>query len=387
MSKISIDTHRSGRFYFEVGVDFEQIKPILQRVADAQARFASVPILPDIATQLEREVLVASVFGTNTIEGGTLTEAETAQVIASESAPGENEQRVLNIRNAYAKAEQFAEHILTSNGQSQAAAAVQLEELMLTDLHAIITQGLSHPHNIPGQFRDNEKGQLTKVGDVEHGGVYTPPKCRDDIELLLTEFLNWINSESLLSLNPLIRAPLAHYYFERIHPFWDGNGRVGRVLEAVILKCAGFKYAPFALSRFYLQHIDDYFSVFNIARKKQEDHDKHPNTVFVELFLHGMLHVLNELHNRVNRIMAFILYENALNNLVNTRQINSRQYSIVHTLLQKGQTHAIKDIQSQTWYTLLYRKLSAKTRTRDLKQLVELGLISVNKEHITLLIP
>lgn len=40
-----------------------------------------------------------------------------------------------------------------------------------------------------------------------------------------------------------MRAPLLHLYFELIHPFWDGNGRVGRVLEASVLLAAGYQYA------------------------------------------------------------------------------------------------------------------------------------------------
>jgi fido (protein-threonine AMPylation protein) len=49
-----------------------------------------------------------------------------------------------------------------------------------------------------------------------------------------------------------IRAPLVHFYYEQIHPFWDGNGRVGRVIEATLLQAAGYRYAPFAMARHYL---------------------------------------------------------------------------------------------------------------------------------------
>ncbi|WP_365303207.1 Fic family protein [uncultured Thiodictyon sp.] len=55
-----------------------------------------------------------------------------------------------------------------------------------------------------------------------------------------------------LKVPVLIRAPLVHYYYEQIHPFWDGNGRVGRVIEASLLLGEGFRYAPFAQARYYL---------------------------------------------------------------------------------------------------------------------------------------
>ena len=355
-----------------------RIQPLLQRVEDAHLRFASVPILPDVATRLEREVVVSSVFGTNTIEGGTLTEEETAAVIDTEIAKEEKEKRVLNIMRAYSKAEGFAAACakVTTVSPDEHGLAIVLREAMLKDLHAIITEDLAHSQNLPGQYRDNQKGQ------------YTPPKCRDDIEILVKEYLEWMNSPELSQLSPLIRAPLAHYYFERIHPFWDGNGRVGRVLEAMALKCAGYKYAPFALSRYYLEHIDEYFAVFNLARKAEENKEHYPNTVFVEFFLKGMLSVLNILHDRVNRIIAILLYESSLNVKLQNKNINMRQFMIVNNLLSHGVEHQLTNVQAQTWYQLLYRKLTTKTRTRDLKGLVEERLIAITDDKtLILLVP
>ncbi len=388
--RVTVETFRSGVFAFQIGVDLARIQPLLQRVEDAHARFASVPILPDVATRLEREVVVSSIFGTNTIEGGTLTEEETAVVIDTEVAKEEKEQRALNIKNAYSQAEGFAEKCIDENlgTQERQGLVIGLHEKMIRDLHSIITEGLTHSQNVVGEYRDNQKGQITKVGDAEHGGVYTPPKCRDDIDLLIKQYLEWVNSSELSQLSPLIRAPLAHYYFERIHPFWDGNGRVGRVLEAIVLKCAGYKYTPFALSRYYLEHIDEYFTVFNLTRKAEENREQYPNTVFIEFFLEGMLNVLNLLHDRINRIIAMLLYETALNTKLQMKDINIRQFTIINNLLPHGIEHQLKYLQSQAWYMVLYQKLTSKTRARDLKGLVDEGLIIVTDDKkVKLLIP
>ena len=76
-------------------MDFEKLQPLLQRVEDAHSRFTSIPFLPEIAIQLEKEVIVSSVHGTNTIEGAELTEEETAKIIETKIAPEEKEKRVL----------------------------------------------------------------------------------------------------------------------------------------------------------------------------------------------------------------------------------------------------------------------------------------------------
>ena len=387
-----IETHRSGFFRFMVGVDMASIEADLLRIEDAHHRFSSIPIIPDVAARLEKEVVAASVFGTNTIEGGTLSEEETARVIERlPESRDETEQRVINIKHAYEKAETFSQQCINSLKRDNSPAqgiAVSLQEAMFTDLHELITQQLSHPLNVPGQYRDNQKGQLTKVGDAEHGGVYTPPKCKDDIILLMRSFIEWINSDEIRRLPPLIRAPLAHYYFERIHPFWDGNGRVGRVVEMLILKCAGYKYAHFALSRFYLDNIDEYFTVFNRARKSEESGETNPNTAFIRFFLKGMLTVINQLHDRANRIIALVLYENMLNNLLNDRKINQRQYIIVTTIMETGLSLPLKTLQAKPWYQALYQKLSSKTCSRDLNGLVDHQILELTKDkELRLLVP
>lgn len=382
-----VETHRSGVFKFQAAVDLDSLKPLIDRVEDAHKRFSSVPILPDIAASLEKEVLVSGIFGTNTIEKGALTEEEVAETleIPPEKVEEERKKRIVNIRKAYFRAERFASiHFEHANKYFPA----HLVEEMFLDLHKDITEGLTHPDNIPGKYRDNPKERLTtKVGDSDHGGVYTPPKCLDDIKTLMTKFIGWINSENISALSPLIRAPLAHYYFERIHPFWDGNGRVGRVIEAVILKSAGYKYAPFALSRYYLDNIDTYFSLFNKARKA-EGKKPFPNNVFVEFFLKGMLEVLNKLHDRVNSMTAVLLFQTMLRDRLDRKIINDRQYTIVSNLMVKGTTHKLTDIQVEPWYQSLYKKLTRHTISRDWKGLVEEKLISIdNKEVVRVLVP
>jgi len=102
-----VDTHRSGPFVFQVGLDQEVLHLLLKRVIDAQRRFISMPILPDIATSLEKEILVSSIYGTNTIEAGTLSEQETAEALElniDEVKAGE-QRRVTNISSAYKIAE------------------------------------------------------------------------------------------------------------------------------------------------------------------------------------------------------------------------------------------------------------------------------------------
>lgn len=365
-----VETARFGPFQFQVGVNAAEVEILLQRVGDAQARFAKFP-LAHIATKLEQEVLASSVFGTNSIEGGTLTEKETKRVLSLDPAQVQDveRRRVVNIKAAYDLATGKAE-----------TPGWQPDVEFIQKIHAIITEGVPHLYSKPGKIRDNPKGITTWVGNEAHGGRYKPPQYGGDVRLLLGKFIEWHDELARNEVSPLIRAPLIHYYYERIHPFWDGNGRVGRVLEATILHAAGFRYAPFAMARYYLENIDRYYTLFNHCRKLGERKDAGPNTSFVAFHLEGMLACINQLHDRANVIVEILLFETQIKRALDSREINIRQYTILTHLLKHGEPQPIEKLRQAPWYESLYIKRGDKTRQRDLRKLKEKELVYLDAE-------
>lgn len=366
---LQVDTDRAGPFTFQVGVDPGRIERSLLRVVDAHGRFATSP-LAQVASQLEREVIAGSIYGTNTIEGGTLTEDETQAALELDPAQVQEieQRRVLNIQAAYKRAREAARD-----------PAWSLSIGFITEVHALITRGIPHNDNRPGIIRDNPKGRITHVGSPNHGGRYKLPQHDGDIHRLLEGLITWHEQLTQAGIPPLIRAPLVHYYYELIHPFWDGNGRVGRVIEATLLQSAGYEYAPFALARYYLEHIDEYFARFNTCRKAAEKHQPHPNTEFIAFHLNGMFATINTLHDRVNQMVSLLLFQSHCRSLLDGKAINPRQYSIVSQLLAQAWPIPMDVIRQAPWYTSQYLKLNDKTRLRDIKKLRELGLIQIDE--------
>lgn len=228
-------------------------------------------------------------------------------------------------------------------------------------------------------FRSNSKEIGTFVGDPAHGGRYKPPQYGADIRLLLENLLEWHQRLQEESVPVLIRAPLVHYYYELIHPFWDGNGRVGRVIEATLLQAEGFQYAPFAQARYYFDHIDRYFTLFNICRKAADKKITHPNTPFVAFFLEGMLASLNKLHDRVNALINILVFENDIKRRHDEKEINHRQYAIVSQILNAGEPVPLAELRRAPWYLALYVQLTDKTKQRDLIRLRNAGLVNFDK--------
>lgn len=366
-----VETDCFGPFVFQVGVGDEALHLPLQRVEDAYVRFVASP-LSQVATRLEKEMVASSVFGTNTIEGGTLTEDETAAALELDPAQVREveQRRVVNIKGAYDYARQAA---------SSASWALSID--FIIQLHTLITRDIPHPDNRPGLIRDNPKNRVTYVGDSAHGGRYKPPQYGKDIRRLLEGLVAWLGELADAGVHPLVRASLAHYYYERIHPFWDGNGRVGRVIEASILQAAGYRHAPFAMAKYYLKRIDDYFTLFNTCRKAADKHQPQPNAPFVIFHLVGMLETVNDLHDRVNRLVGILLFESRCRRLLDTKEVNARQFTIVSQLMGHGPI-SLDEVKHAPWYVSLYLKLNDKTRSRDLKKLREMELIFLDNDNM-----
>lgn len=85
----------------------------------------------------------------------------------------------------------------------------------------------NHPiRKLPGTTLKN-----AKTNEI----IYTPPQNYDEIVQLLSNLEKYINDETMQSIDSLIKMPIIHYQFETIHPFYDGNGRTGRILNILYL--------------------------------------------------------------------------------------------------------------------------------------------------------
>jgi Fic family protein len=97
------------------------------------------------------------------------------------------------------------------------------------------------------------------IGDPASGHrTYTPPDRPRDLSRLLENWTEFVNAPS--HLDPLVRMAVAHYQFEAIHPFTDGNGRTGRILNVLMLCDAGLLHLPVLyLSRHIIETKDEYY--------------------------------------------------------------------------------------------------------------------------------
>jgi Fic family protein len=115
---------------------------------------------------------------------------------------------------------------------------------------------------IPGTKLLNDK-----TGEV----VYTPPQDADTILSLMSNLEKFINDESIMDTDPLIKMAIIHHQFESIHPFYDGNGRTGRIINILYLVQKQLLHLPVLyMSRYIIRHKNDYYRLLQEVREKEE---------------------------------------------------------------------------------------------------------------------
>jgi len=110
----------------------------------------------------------------------------------------------------------------------------------------------------PGTALKNERN-----GDI----VFVPPQDANEIVTLMTALERFVNDDAVSDLDPLIKMALIHHQFESIHPFPDGNGRIGRILNVLYLTRTGLLDIPILyLSRHITRNKGDYYRLLQAVR-------------------------------------------------------------------------------------------------------------------------
>lgn len=360
-------TFKSGNFVFSSRFNHYEVMDPLYEVKGLYKTIKDLPILPDRVAKLEEELIRKSIFGTAAIEGNPLKEDEVEDIMSDPGMPeteARAEREILNLRQAYG--------LILEIASSEPVNDYFIGEDLIRKVHKVVTCDVNYDNCLPGKYRI----EPVKVGNKEHGGVYTPPKCQADIKNLMREYIIWINSQELMNLDILLRAALAHYHLALIHPFGNGNGRTARIIESTLLAAGGIKYLPAMLSNYYYQYIDDYFHAFSLSLKSK-DHDVTP---FLKFVVQGASHSLSEIKDRIIDFIRILSIKAYLMELKQKKDIGSREQNLLLILLENsGMTFSLKDLFTVPMLKTLYHAISDRTARRDLLWLTQQNLLIVKE--------
>lgn len=131
----------------------------------------------------------------------------------------------------------------------------------IIDIQTTLEETKSGFRKLPGTALKNEQ-----TGET----VYTPPQSYDDILGYMTNLEKFINDKDVCDWDPLVRMAIIHHQFESIHPFYDGNGRTGRIINILYLVKEGLLNLPILyLSRYINQNKGTYYKLLQETRTTQ----------------------------------------------------------------------------------------------------------------------
>jgi Fic family protein len=234
-----------------------------------------------------------------------------------------------------------------------------LTEKRLFGWHAaLFPTGFSGPYKIEvGQYRTGEMQVVS--GAMGKEKVHYEAVKPEHIKAEMDNFLDWFNNDNNLDL--VLKAAIAHFWFIIIHPFDDGNGRIGRAITDMLLARAEDSGERFySMSSQILIERKQYYEVL-----QKVQHNTRDITEWLEWFLHCLKNAMLATENTMQKI----IYKAGFWKLHEQTPINERQRLMLNKLFDGFEGK----LQTSKWAKIT--KTSTDTALRDIKDLVEKGVL------------
>ena len=225
----------------------------------------------------------------------------------------------------------------------------------------------NHIIEIQGELESNRAGIRKLPGTKLKSGqtgetVYVPPQNYEVILRLMGNLEKFINDDTFFEADPLVKMAIIHYQFESIHPFYDGNGRTGRIINALYMVLKGLLNIPILyMSRYIISSKSSYYSLLQGVR----DEDKWKEWILY--MLDGVEATSRQAIGLINEIQeALLSYKN---------KIRSKHKFYSHDLLNNLFSHPYTKIE----FLQNDLKVSRLTATKYLDTLTEDRLLQKKK--------
>lgn len=243
----------------------------------------------------------------------------------------------------------------------------RLEELplcmrLIKETHSILLSGVRGNEKSPGEFRKSQNW-IGYAGCKLNTASFVPP-APGEMEKSLTDLEKYIHEDSFIP--NLIKIALIHYQFETIHPFLDGNGRMGRLLIVLFLKERGLiEYPVLYLSYFFKKNRNRYYELLNNVRVKGEFEE------WIKFFIKGICEISEDAILSIQKIIE--LKKADIEKIRNIPKGNISNLLLIYDYLLRHPFLETEDIRRLS-------DLSKPTVNKLLETLIELEILELVEE-------
>lgn len=344
------------------GWQAERLTPLLRDCAQAQGRLLGMAGAAgsELSAQSELDALLQNIVTSSAIEGEQLNVGSVRSSLARRlglELDGDSQ--------VSARSEGLAELMLDASQHFQQP----LTLARLLHWHRLLFPAQEQdllPRRIRvGALRDDEPMQVVS-GRLDRPTVHFEAPPRAGLEQQLAAFFDWFEtSRSDVTLDPLLRAGIAHFWFVTLHPFDDGNGRLTRAITDLALAQAERQPLRFyAMSASILDDRKGYYQILETSQQAELD-----ITPWLEWFLHTLLRSLQQALVRIDRVLA----KSRFWQQHRQQALSAEQTKVLNRMLDGGERGFEGGISAAQYQAVA--KVSKATATRHLGDLLDKGCL------------
>ena len=231
-----------------------ETKKILKKLATAHRALAE---LKGVATSIPNESILINTLGLQEAKDSSAIE----NIITTHDDLYKAELNVKDIKSLNAKeVHNYIEAL--KKGFSLISERKLITNNIIIEIQSLLENNNAGFRKVPGTSLKN-----ASTGEI----IYTPPQDVAEIKDLMSNLEIFINDNEFSELDPLIKMAIIHFQFESIHPFYDGNGRTGRIINVLYLVLQDLLNLPILyLSKYIIANKGDYYRLLQEVRDKDE---------------------------------------------------------------------------------------------------------------------
>lgn len=323
-----------------------QILTNISKVEAAEEVIRSAPLLPLWEKQFKEDAIVRAAYHGTHIEGNMLQKEEAKEVLMGKTiaARPRDIQEIINYRKVVELIDDEAMRKID-----------KITEQLILKIHRIATEKTVSQEQ-SGTYRLKQ----VVIRNSATGEITFKPPTPLEVPFLMKEFVYWINKDETRNIHSILKAGIVHHEFVRVHPFIDGNGRVGRSLATLVLLLGGYDIRRFfSLEEYFDKDAISYYEHLQKATAGDL-------TAWLEYFSFGASVEFTRIKEKIQKLSK----DAKLREKIGGQQIflTERQIKIIEYMQEVGY------LQNQA-FKIIFPDISEDSVLRDVQDLVKKNLI------------